>query len=321
MSKMITNESSTKLTPAVRKQKKGTWAHIKKFKALYLMSIPGILYFIIFKYVPMIGSIIAFKDYNIFQGFLGSPWVGLDHFVAMFNNPDIFQIIKNTFIISLYDIIFNFPAPIILALLLNEIRIVIFKRLIQTVVYMPHFLSWVIISGLFITVLSPSTGIVNSLIELLGFEPIYFFGSEEYTRPILIVSGIWQSVGWGTIIYLAALSGINPELYEAAKVDGANRWQQTISITLPSLLPTITILFLLQIGQFMDFGFERIYNFLNPLNSGTGHIIDTYVYEVGLLNAQYSLTTAMGLFKSLIGLFLIVIANYLSKKATGNSLY
>ncbi|UOQ86919.1 ABC transporter permease [Gracilibacillus salinarum] len=319
MSKVLANESSAKLN--VKSKQRTVWSHIKKFKALYVMSLPGIFYFIIFKYVPMLGSIIAFKDYNIFLGFLGSTWVGFEHFITMFNNPDIFQIIKNTFIISFYDILFNFPAPIILALLLNEIRVVYFKRVIQTIVYMPHFLSWVIISGLFITILSPSTGIVNTLIEALGFDSVYFFGSEAFTRPILITSGMWQSIGWGTIIYLAALSGINPELYEAAKVDGANRWQQTVSITLPSLLPTITILFLLQIGQFMDFGFERIYTFLNPLNSGTGHIIDTYVYEIGLLNAQYSLTTAMGLFKSLIGLFLIMIANFLSKKATGNSLY
>lgn len=298
-----------------------TWSHFKKYKVLYLMSIPGILYFLIFKYIPMGGSIIAFKDYNIFKGFWGSPWVGFEHFVEMFQNPDVFQIIKNTFIISFYDMIFNFPAPIIVALLLNELRIVLFKRVIQTVIYMPHFLSWVIISGIFISILSPSTGIVNYVIGWFGFEPIYFFGKEEFTRPILIISGIWQSVGWGTIIYLAALSGINPELYEAAKVDGASGWKQMLSITLPALLPTITVLFLLQIGQFIDFGFERVYVFLNPLNSDPGHIIDTYIYEVGLQKAQYSLTTAIGLFKSLVGLFLLMIANYLSKKATGNSLY
>ncbi|QGH35570.1 ABC transporter permease subunit [Gracilibacillus salitolerans] len=315
------NPLPTETVAKVNTKKRKNWAHIKKYKALYLMSIPGILYFFIFKYVPMAGSIIAFQDYNIFAGFIDSSWVGFKHFIAMFDNPDIFNIIRNTFIISFYDIIFNFPASIILALLLNELRVVLYKRIIQTVVYMPHFLSWVIISGLFMTILSPSNGIVNNLIESLGFNPIYFFGSEEYTRPILIGSGIWQSIGWGTIIYLAALSGINPELYEAAKVDGANRWQQTIKITLPSLLPTITILFLLQIGQFLDFGFERVYTFLNPLNGGTGHIIDTYIYEVGLQNAQYSLTTAMGLFKSLIGLFLLFIANFLSRKATGNSLY
>lgn len=315
------SKATTQTTMHVNSYKRKRLAHFRKYKALYLMSIPGILYFFVFKYLPMAGSMIAFQDYNIFKGFTDSPWAGLKHFKAMFSNPDIFMIIENTFLISLYDILFNFPVSIILALLLNELRVVFYKRIIQTIVYMPHFLSWVIISGLFITILSPSTGIVNSLIEALGFDSIYFFGEEKYTRPILIISGIWQSVGWGTIIYLAALSGINPELYEAAKVDGANRWQQTLKITIPSLLPTITILFLLQIGQFLDFGFERVYTFLNPLNSGTGHIIDTYVYEVGLQNAQYSLTTAMGLFKSIIGLFLLIIANYLSRKATGNSLY
>lgn len=297
------------------------WTNLKKFKLLYIMSIPGILYFIIFKYVPVLGSIIAFKDYNIFKGFLGSPWVGLKHFREMFENPDVFQIILNTFIISSYDLIFNFPAPIIVALLLNELRIVVYKRLIQTVIYMPHFLSWVIISGIFIGILSPSTGIVNKLISFVGWEPIYFLGKEEWTRPILIISGIWQSVGWGTIIYLAVLAGINPELYEAAEVDGAGRFRQIISITIPSLMPTILVLFLLNIGQFIDFGFERVYVFLNPLNREPGNIIDTYIYEVGLTKTQYSFTTAIGIFKSLVGLFLLMIANFISKKATGNSLY
>lgn len=285
------------------------------------MSLPGILYFFIFKYVPILGSIIAFKDYNIFKGFLGSPWVGFKHFREMFENPDVFQIIANTFVISFYDLLFNFPAPILVALLLNELRIVAYKRIIQTVIYMPHFLSWVIISGIFITILSPSTGIVNKLISYFGGEPIYFFGQEVWTRPILIISGIWQSVGWGTIIYLAVLAGINPELYEAAEVDGAGRMRQTLSITIPSLMPTILVLFLLNIGQFIDFGFERVYVFLNSLNKGPGNIIDTYIYEVGLTKAQYSFTTAIGIFKSLVGLSLLVVANFISKKATGNSLY
>lgn len=297
------------------------WSNLKKYKLLYIMSIPGLLYFILFKYVPVFGSIIAFKDYNIFKGFLGSPWVGLKHFREMFENPDVFEIITNTFIISFYDLIFNFPAPIIVALLLNELRIVAYKRIVQTVIYMPHFLSWVIISGIFMAILSPSTGIVNKLIMFLGGEPIYFLGKEEWTRPILILSGIWQSVGWGTIIYLAVLAGINPELYEAAEVDGAGRLRQTLSITIPSLMPTVLVLFLLNIGQFIDFGFERVYVFLNALNKGPGNIIDTYIYEVGLTKAQYSFTTAIGMFKSLVGLFLLVIANFISKKATGNSLY
>jgi len=296
-------------------------SNFKKYHMLYLMSIPGMLYFIVLKYLPLIGSIIAFKQYNIFKGIFGSPWVGLKHFQDMFSNQDAFKIIANTFIISMYDLLIAFPAPLIVALLLNELRVVIYKRILQTVIYMPHFLSWVIISGIFIGILSPTTGIVNALIKWLGFEPIYFMGLESFIRPILISTGLWQGVGWGTIIYLAVLAGINPELYEAAKVDGANRWEQTLAITLPSLLPTFTVLFLLHIGHFLDFGFERVYVFLNPLNHVPGDIIDTYIYEVGLQKSQYSFTTAIGLFKSLVGLVLLTLANLLSKKATGNSLY
>jgi putative aldouronate transport system permease protein len=293
---------------------------LNKHKVLYFISIPGILYFLIFKYVPLFGSVIAFKDYNIFMGIWNSPWAGFKHFEALFQNPDSIRVLKNTLLLSFYDILV-FPAPLLLALLLNELRVVIYKRLVQTIVYMPHFLSWVIISGLFIGILSPTTGIVNHFIEWLGYEPIYFMGSETFIRPILVFTYLWQSVGWGTIIYLAALAGINPELYEAAKVDGANRLQQALNVTIPAILPTFSILFLLHIGNFLDFGFERVYVFLNPLNQANGDILDTYIYEVGLQNAQYSFTTAIGIFKSIVGLVLLVLANFFSKRLTGNSLY
>ncbi|NEW07424.1 sugar ABC transporter permease [Paenibacillus sp. SYP-B3998] len=292
-----------------------------KFKALYLISLPGILYFIIFKYVPLLGSVIAFQDYNIFDGFTGSKWIGLDNFTRMFAHYDFLKILNNTLLIGLYDLFLAFPAPIVLALLLNELRIVLYKRVLQTVVYMPHFLSWVIVSGIAIGILSPSTGAVNHFLAWLGFEPIYFLGEESWIRTVLISSGIWRDSGYGTIIYLAALAGINPDLYEASEVDGASRWRQTISITLPSLLPTIMILFLLHIGKFLDFGFERVYVFLNPLNKEHGEILDTYIYTAGLLGQQFSYTTAIGLFKSVVGLALIVIGNFLSKKTTGESLY
>ncbi|WP_456271202.1 ABC transporter permease [Bacillus sp. AK031] len=293
---------------------------LNKYKMLYLISIPGILYFIIFKYIPLMGSVIAFKDYNIFAGIMDSPWVGFKHFEALFVNPDSIRVLKNTLLLSFYDILV-FPTPLLLALLLNELRLVIYKRLIQTIVYMPHFLSWVIISGLFIGILSPTTGVVNHFIEWLGHEPIYFMGSEEFIRPILVFTYLWQSVGWGTIIYMAALAGINPELYEAAKVDGANRFHQMLHVTIPAILPTFSILFLLHIGHFLDFGFERVYVFLNPLNQANGDILDTYIFEVGLQNAQYSFTTAIGIFKSIVGLVLLVFANFMSKKISGNSLY
>ncbi|MGO4499477.1 ABC transporter permease [Paenibacillus sp. 2RAB27] len=292
-----------------------------KYKALYLISLPGIIYFIVFKYVPLLGSVIAFQDYNIFDGFTGSKWVGLEHFTRMFAHYDFLNILKNTVLIGVYDLLLGFPAPIILALLLNELRIVMYKRVLQTVVYMPHFLSWVIVSGIAIGILSPSTGAVNHFITWLGFEPIYFMGEESWIRTVLISSGIWRDSGYGTIIYLAALAGINPDLYEASEVDGANRWRQTISITLPSLLPTIMILFLLHIGKFLDFGFERVYVFLNPLNKESGEILDTYIYAQGLQGQQFSYTTAIGLFKAVVGVIFIVTGNILSKKTTGESLY
>lgn len=292
-----------------------------KYRALYLISVPGILYFIIFKYIPLLGSVIAFQDYNIFDGFTGSKWVGFEHFARMFAHYDFIKILKNTVLIGIYDLVLAFPAPIILALLLNELRVVLYKRVLQTVVYMPHFLSWVIVSGIAIGILSPSTGAVNHFIAWLGFEPIYFLGEESWIRTVLISSGIWRDSGYGTIIYLAALAGINPDLYEASEVDGANRWRQTISITLPSLLPTIMILFLLHIGKFLDFGFERVYVFLNPLNKENGEILDTYIYTAGLLGQQFSYTTAIGLFKALVGVIFIVTGNVLSKKTTGESLY
>lgn len=306
--------------PSKSEKRAELWGHFKKYKALYFIALPGILYFIIFKYIPLLGSIIAFKDYNIFKGIIDSEWVGLKYFTGLFTNPDSFRVLKNTLLLAFYDILV-FPTPLILALLLNELRIVLYKRIIQTIIYMPHFLSWVIISGIFIGVLSPSNGIVNQVIEWLGASPIYFMGSEIFIRPILILSNVWQSVGWGTIIYLAALTAISPELYEAARVDGANRWKQTIHITIPAVLPTFTVLFLLSIGNFLDFGFERVYTFLNPLNRVNGEVLDTYIYDVGLRQGQYSFTTAIGLLKSVVGLGLIMFANSLSKWITGNSLY
>jgi len=297
------------------------WTIFRKYKALYFISIPGILYFIVFKYIPLGGSVMAFQNYNLFKGLMNSPWVGLEHFNRMFEYDEFMQIFVNTVLIGLYNLVFAFPIPIILALLLNEVRLIFYKRLLQTVVYMPHFLSWVIIGGIAIGLLSPTTGVVNKMMEAIGLSKIYFLGEESYIRSIIVSSGIWKESGWGTIIYLAALAGINPEMYEAARIDGANRWKQTIAITIPSILPTIVILFLLNIGNFLDLGFERVYVFLNSLNSSNGEILDTYIYRAGLLDKQYSFTTAIGLFKSIIGLALVMIGNMLSKKTTGESLY
>jgi len=292
-----------------------------KYRTLYLISIPGILFFLVFKYLPLLGSVIAFQNYNLFAGFKGSPWVGLEHFERMFRHHDFLRILKNTLLLGTYDILFAFTAPIVLALLLNEVRLALYKKIVQTIIYAPHFLSWVIVSGIFVGMLSPSSGIVNVILGWFGVEPIYFLGEDSFIRTILVGSGLWRDVGWGTIIYLAALTGINPELYEASQIDGAGRWKQTLSITIPALLPVITVLFLLKIGDFMDYGFERVFVFQNPLNIQNSEILDTYIYKAGLKQLQYSYATAIGLFKSVVGLFLLAIANTLSRKATGESLY
>lgn len=294
---------------------------IMRNKTLYLLSIPGILYFLLFKYVPLTGSVMAFQDYNIFRGITGSPWVGLEHFIRMFEYDDFRRILTNTIMIALYSLLIAFPVPIILALLLNELRQMVYKRLVQTVIYLPHFLSWVVIGGIVIEILSPASGIVNRVLGLLGVESIYFMGEETYIRSIIVGSSLWRDAGWGTIIYLAAMAGINPDLYEAAQMDGASRWRQTMNITLPCILPTVMVLLLLQIGNFLDYGFENVFVFLNSLNSGKGDILDTYIYRVGLIQREYSYTTAVGLFKSVVGLLLIVMANTASKRATGSGLY
>ncbi|WP_408635381.1 ABC transporter permease [Paenibacillus selenitireducens] len=304
-----------------RKEGSRTFRQMWKYKALYLISIPGILYFLIFKYIPLGGSVIAFQDYNIFKGFTGSEWVGFAHFAAMFEHYDFLRILKNTVLIGIYDLVIAFPAPIVLAILLNELRLIVFKRILQTVVYMPHFLSWVVIAGMSVAILSPTTGVLNQFLGFFGIEPLYFLGDNSYIRSVLVGSGMWRDAGYGTILYLAALAGINPELYEAAQMDGANRWKQTLRITLPALIPTIMILFLLHMGKFLDFGFERVWVFLNALNTENGEILDTYIYRAGLLSQQYSYTTAVGIFKSLVGLVLVMVGNYLSKKSTGEGLY
>jgi putative aldouronate transport system permease protein len=292
-----------------------------KYKALYFISIPGILFFLLFKYVPLLGAVIAFQNYNLFAGFKGSPWVGLAHFKRMFSHYDFLRILGNTLLLGIYDIVFAFTAPIVLALLLNEVRLALYKKIVQTIIYAPHFLSWVIVSGIFVGILSPSSGVVNTIIGWFGIDPVYFLGEDSYIRTILVGSGLWRDVGWGTIIYLAALAGINPDLYEAAEMDGASRWRQTLAITLPALLPVITILFLLKIGDFLDYGFERVFVFQNPLNLQNSEILDTYIYKAGLNQMQFSYATAIGLFKSVVGLTLLSIANFVSKKATGESLY
>lgn len=288
--------------------------------ALFLIALPGILHFIVFRYVPLLGNVIAFQKYDMFRGIADSPWVGLKQFVTMIRYEDFTRILKNTIILSLYRLVFGFPAPLLLALLLNEIRHSAFKRTVQTVLYFPHFLSWVIVGGIFIRLLS-TDGVVNDIVALFGLERTIWLQQTEYFRTILVTSGIWKEAGWGTIIYLAAIAGINPNLYEAAMVDGAGRWQRMRHVTLPSLMPAIVVLLLLRIGHLLDSGAEEVLMFMNPMVRDVAEVIDTYVYRVGLMEAQFSYTTAIGMFKSVVGLMLIVGLNRLAKKTTGESIY
>lgn len=298
----------------VRKTKnKKLKTKIKNYWPLYALALPGIVYFIIFRYVPLAGSVIAFQDYNIFGGITESPWVGFKHFEAFFAGDNFKRVFINTMIIGAYNVIFVFPLPVILAILFNEIRLMLYKRFMQTIYYVPHFFSWVIIGGLTFEVLS-ADGFVNTIRAWFDLEPILFMQNAEYFRGIVVLTSAYRDVGWGTIILLAAISSIDPEVYEAAVVDGANRFRQILSITLPMLMPTVIVLFLLNIGNFLDLGFEQIYNLLTPMTMSTGDVIDTYVFRVGILQAQYSSTTAIGMFQSVIGFILVVGLNQLAKK-------
>ncbi len=287
--------------------------NVKKVWPLYVMALPGIAFFLLFRYVPLFGSMIAFQDYMIFRGVLDSPWVGFKHFTSFVEYYQFGRIMKNTIIIGLYNLIFVFPAPIVLALMFNEVRLLLYKRFLQTVYYIPHFFSWVVIAGLAFDFLSMS-GLLNSLRGWVGMEPILFLQEEGYFRSILVLSGIWREAGWGTLILLAAISAINPEIYESAMVDGAGRFRQMLSITLPSIMPTVVVLLLLHMGNFLELSFEQIYNFLTPMTYPVGDVIDTFVYRVGILEGEYSFTTAIGLFQSVVGLILVVIFNQMARK-------
>jgi putative aldouronate transport system permease protein len=294
---------------------------LKRDRWLYIFLIIPIAYYIIFKYLPMYGAVIAFKDFKIGQGILGSRWVGLQQFNRLLRTPDFFKILKNTLALNVYALIFGFPVPIILAILLNEVRSAAFKRINQSILYLPHFISWVVLAGIFIQMLSPSTGIVNMIMRFFGVEPVYFMASSFWWPIMFVISGIWQGAGWGSIIYLAAVSAIDPELYEAARIDGANKVQQIWHITLPGIKATIAIMLILRMGSMMDVGFEHIYNLQNPAVYDVADVISTYVYRVGIQNAQYSYTTAIGLFQSVISLVLVITTNKITRMLGENSLW
>ncbi|CAM3403459.1 sugar ABC transporter permease [Paenibacillus lupini] len=294
---------------------------LKRDKWLYLLLTPGLLYFIIFKYVPMWGVMLAFKNYQPFLGFWKSDWVGLDHFHVFFTNPEFFMLLRNTLILSLYNLVFYFPAPIILALLLNEIRLAFFKRIVQTLIYIPHFISLVIVASLTYVFLTTEGGLVNEMLQKYFGSKVDFLSSPEWFRPMIIMQTIWKETGFGTIIFLAALAGVDVEQYEAAITDGANRWRQLWHITLPSIRSTIIILLILRMGDVLDNGFEQIFLMLNPLNRDVAEVFDTYVYMMGITQGAFSYSTAVGLFKAVIGVVLVLGANWLAKRFGQSGIY
>lgn len=294
--------------------------HFIKHKWLYIFLIPGFAYLFVFKYIPMFGIIIAFKDFSLVKGILASPWIGFENFQYLFQSADFFKILRNSILLSFYHLLFGFPAPIILALMLNEVRNVVFKRISQTVLYLPHFISWVVLSGMIINFLSPSTGPVNHILKDLGFEPISFLLKPQYFRTILVSAEIWKGAGWGTIIYLAAMTGIDPSLYESAKLDGASRLQQIRYITLPSIAPTITVLLVLQMGHILDNGFEQVFLLYNPATYDVADVFETYTYRIGLIDGRMSFAAAVGVFKAVVGLAMVLTANRVAR-IFGNQLW
>ena len=295
--------------------------YFKKNISLYVMVIPGIVLLIMFKYLPIYGIIVAFENYYPNRGVFGSQWVGLEHFIDFFNDPYFFRLFRNTFVLGFYTLIFSFPAPIILALLLNEVKNKAFKKVTQTISYMPYFLSVVIIVGLMKDMLNTNEGIINEMIALFGFEKITFFASPEWFRTLYIVSGIWQGIGFGSIIYLAAISGINIEMYEAAIMDGASRMQQIIRITLPSIMPTVVIMLILSVGNILGNDFQKILLMYNPLTYETADVISTYVYRMGIEGGSFSYASAVGFFISVISFSLVMITNKVSQKFSETSLW
>jgi len=307
--------------PKPRKKKSKLQKRVFNNWELYLFIAPAFLFFLIFAYGPMYGIQIAFKNFIPSQGIMGSSWVGFDHFTRFFDSYYFWDLLWNTLSISLYELAVGFPIPIILALAFNEIKSGGFKKLAQTVTYAPHFISVVVMAGMIITFLSPSSGIIIHIIQWLGFESPDFLTDPRWFKTMYVLSGVWQSAGWGTIIYLAALSGVDPGLHEAATIDGASRFQRLRHINFPTIVPTMTILLILNMGNLLGVGFEKILLLQNSLNMGSSDVISTFVYRAGLIDAQYSFSTAIGLFNSVINLIILVTVNQIVRRTNENSLW
>ncbi|MGG1516640.1 ABC transporter permease subunit [Paenibacillus oryzisoli] len=292
-----------------------------KHKYLYFMISPVVVFYVLFHYVPMYGAIIAFKDYRVAEGFLSSPWVGFQHFTTFFESFYFWRLLKNTLLLNLYSLVFTFPAPILFALLINEIGGRFFKKALQSITYLPHFISLIVICGM-INQFVAREGVIMDILVWFGMDRTSLLSHPEFFRVIYITSDIWQSVGWGSIIYLAAITGINPELYEASRADGAGKWRQTLNITLPGIAPIIIILFILKIGHMLDVGFEKIILLYNPNTYETADVISTFVYRKGLGDSfEFSYATAVGLFQSALNFMLLITANKISRRLGESSLW
>jgi len=300
--------------------RKSKWKVIVNQWRLFVMVSPGVILLFIFCYMPMLGIQIAWKDFDFGKGIWGSPWAGWKYFSFMQRN-DFWLLIKNTFVIAALKLLFAFPAPIILALLMNQLNNMVFKRIIQTLTYLPHFISWVVVVGIMQALMALEGGVFNTVLVAFGYQPILFLGERNLFYPIVVLSLLWKETGWGTIIYLAAISAIDPQLYDAAEIDGANQWVKTWTITLPALKPIISILLVLSMPSLINAGFEQIWLLQNAYNLDISEVVDTYVLRLGLLNAQFSFATAIGIFTSVIATTLILVANTASKKLGGQGIW
>ena len=315
-------KSASAVSPMTKKRTfaENVRMEIKNCGALYVMALPIVLYYVLFRYIPMFGTVMAFQKFNIAKGIFGSPWVGFQNFVTFFNSYYFARLLRNTFLISVTDLIFNFPAPIIFALLLNEVSTKWFKKTVQTISYMPYFVSIVVLCGLVID-FCQAGGVISNVASVLLGESVNLMSKPEYFRAIFVGSNIWQGLGYGSIVYIAALTSVDQELYEAAVIDGAGRWKQTIHITIPSIMPTIIILLILRMGSILDVGYEKVMLLYNPATYETADVISTFVYRKGFVDYDYSYSTAVGLFNSVINLILLTLTNYISRRAGEISLF
>ncbi|NIK77852.1 putative aldouronate transport system permease protein [Paenibacillus castaneae] len=314
---------SASSTITISPRAKPLWKRFLSQWQVQAMIWPALIFIFVFSYLPMYGVLMAFQDYSLFKGFFGSQWTGLKHFEAFFHSPDFFRVIRNTIVISLLKLFIGFPAPILLALMLNEVRNMVFKRVIQTISYLPHFLSWVIVSGFTISLLSVDNGSLNILLQSLGLtdKPINFLSTPEYFWGIIVTTNLWKEIGFATIVYLAAIAGVDQSMYEAASIDGANKFKQIFLITLPSITPVILIFLILNIGGLLNAGFDDLLLLgSSPMLRDVADVIDTYAYRVGIINNRFSYAAAVGLFKAIISVGLLTMANYLARRA-GSSLW